>query len=263
MARLAAPAPLAALILSDVVGSPLDVIASGPTVPDPTTYADALALLRVHDVLDRTPAGVTTHLRQGAAGLISETPKPDDPAFARTVNEVIGDNASAAQAAVAEANRLGLHGLLLTTFCQGEAREVGKVVAGLAQGVAVGGSDFVRPACLVIGGETTVSVRGQGVGGRNQELALAAAVALDRTHLPEGTDVAVVSLATDGTDGPTAAAGGLATAQSLARGRALGLDAAVALAENASLPYLSTLEDLVITGPTGTNVNDLIFVFVW
>jgi hydroxypyruvate reductase len=263
MARLAAPAPLVALILSDVVGSPLDVIASGPAVPDPSTYHDALALLRAYGLLEQAPASVVRHLRRGEAGEIAETPKPGDPLFARATNVVIGDNASAARAATEEARRRGLHAALLTTLCQGEAREVGKMVAGLAQGIAAGQSDFAPPVCVVMGGETTVTVRGEGQGGRNQELALAAAVALDSAAGPAGAEVVVVSLATDGTDGPTEAAGGLATTGSVARGRALGLDAAAALADNASLPYLNALGDLIITGPTGTNVNDLIFAFVW
>ncbi len=263
LARLAAPAQVATLILSDVVGTPLDVIASGPTVPDPTTFADAVAVLNRYGVLDQIPASVRGHLLQGAAGAIPDTPKPGDPLFDRVTNVVIGDNTSAGRAAVARATRLGFHSALLTTFIQGEAREVGKVVAGLAQGIALGQSDYTAPACLVLGGETTVTIRGQGAGGRNQELALAAAIALDGAPLPPGVEAAVVSLGTDGTDGPTDAAGGIATADTLARGRTLGLDARAALANNDSYPYLGALGDLIITGPTNTNVNDLIFVVCW
>jgi hydroxypyruvate reductase len=262
LARLAQPAQVVTLILSDVVGTPLDVIASGPTVPDPTTYADAVAVLKRYGITDQIPAGVRDHLLAGAAGALPETPKPGDPLFERVANIVIGDNASAGRAAVAAAQRRGFHSALLTTFVQGEAREVGRVVAGLAQGIACGQSDFSRPACLVLGGETTVTVRGQGSGGRNQELALAAAVALDGYALPAEVEVAVVSLGTDGTDGPTDAAGGIATRGTLARGRARGLDARAALADNDSYHYLAAVGDLLITGPTNTNVNDLIFVFV-
>ncbi len=262
LARLAQPAQVATLILSDVVGTPLDAIASGPTVPDHTTYADAVAVLSRYDILDQIPDSVRRHLLAGAAGALPETPKPGDPLFERVTNVVIGDNASAGRAAVAEARRLGFHSTLLTTFVQGEAREVGRVAAGLAQGIASGQSDFARPACLVLGGETTVTVKGQGAGGRNQELALAAAIALDGYALPAGIEVAVVSLGTDGTDGPTDAAGGIATRDTLARGRALGLDARAALADNDSYPYLGALGDLIVTGPTNTNVNDLIFVCV-
>jgi glycerate-2-kinase len=136
------------------------------------------------------------------------------------------------------------------------------VVAGLAQGIAHGQSDFAAPACLVLGGETTVTIRGQGTGGRNQELALAAAIALDGCALSAARELAIVSLGTDGTDGPTDAAGGIATRDTLARGRALGLDARAALADNDSYHYLAAVGDLLVTGPTNTNVNDLILVFV-
>ncbi|MCU0501289.1 MAG: glycerate kinase [Anaerolineae bacterium] len=237
LARLAAPAQVVTLILSDVVGTPLDAIASGPTVPDRSTFADATAILRRYGILDQIPGSVRGHV-------------------------VIGDNASAGRAAVAEARRLGFSSALLTTFLQGEAREVGRAVAGLVQGIACGQSDFAPPACLVLGGETTVTIRGQGSGGRNQELALAAAIALDSFPLPDNMQAAVVSLGTDGTDGPTDAAGGIAWPDTVARGRALSLDARAALAENDSYPYLGALGDLIVTGPTGTNVNDLVMVTV-
>jgi glycerate 2-kinase len=263
LARLAAPAQVAALILSDVVGSPLDVIASGPTVPDGSTFLDALVVLERYDLLEEVPPSVLSHLRRGAGGTIPDTPKPGDPLFDSVANIIIGDNERAGRAAVLEAKRLGYHSLLLSTFVQGEACEIGKAVAGLAQGMAWGQSDLALPACLVLGGETTVTVRGRGMGGRNQELALAAAIALDGYPLPEGTEIAIVSLATDGTDGPTGAAGGIATGDTVRRGRALGLDARAALAENDSYHYLDALGDLVITGPTGTNVNDLILIACW
>ena len=262
LARLAAPAQVVTLILSDVVGTPLDAIASGPTVPDRSTFADALAILKRYGILDQIPGSVRGHLLAGAAGAIPDTPKPGDPLFERVTNVVIGDNASAGRAAVAEARRLGFSSALLTTFIQGEAREVGRAVAGLAQGIACGQSDFAAPACLVLGGETTVTIRGQGSGGRNQELALAAAIALDSYPLPDGVEAAVVSLGTDGTDGPTDAAGGIAWPDTVARGRALGLDARAALADNDSYPYLGALGDLIVTGPTKTNVNDLVLAVV-
>jgi glycerate 2-kinase len=261
LARLAAPAQVATLILSDVVGTPLDAIASGPTVPDPSSFADAWRILERYRIAGQAPAAVCTHLRRGVAGLIPDTPKPGDPLFAHVNNVVIGDNASAGRAAVAEAKRLGSTAVLLTTFLQGEAREVGRVAAGLAQGIACGQSDFAPPVCLVFGGETTVTIRGRGRGGRNQELALAAAIALEGYALPPGVEVAVVSLGTDGTDGPTDAAGGIATGDSAARARALGLDARAALSANDSYHLLGALGDLIVTGPTQTNVNDLVFVF--
>lgn len=263
LARLAWPAQVATLILADVVGTPLDAIASGPTVPDRSTFADAWAVLERYAIADRVPEGVRAHLQRGLAGLIPDTPKAGDPLFERVNNVVIGDSLIAGRAATAEAQRLGMESLLLTTFIQGEAREVGRVVAGLAQGIATGQSSITPPACLVMGGETTVTLRGDGLGGRNQELALAAAIALDGYSLPEGTQVAVVSLGTDGTDGPTDAAGGIATADSLVRARKMGLNARAALANNDSYHFLSALGDLIITGPTQTNVNDLILVCCW
>jgi hydroxypyruvate reductase len=220
-------------------------------------------ILARYNILEQVPTNVRAHLLTGAAGETPDTPKPGDPIFEHVANVVIGDNASAARAAVAEAQRRGLRSALLTTFVQGEAREVGKVMAGLAQGVASGQSDFALPACLVLGGETTVTIRGRGTGGRNQELALAAAIALDGYGLPQGVEVAVVSLGTDGTDGPTDAAGGIAAGDTLVRGRALGLDARAALADNDSYTYLGALGDLLVSGPTGTNVNDLTLIMAW
>ena len=262
LARLAAPAQVAALVLSDVVGTPLDAIASGPTVADRSTFAGAWAVVERYGIVEHIPESVRDHLRRGVAGQIADTPKADDPLFERVNTVVIGDNALAGRAAVAEATRLGYHSALLTTFVQGEAREVGRVVAGLAQGIAAGQSDYLPPACLVLGGETTVTIRGAGLGGRNQELALSAALALDGYALGEDRQVAVVSLGTDGTDGPTDAAGGIATLDTVERARASGLDAREALANNDSYHILGTLGDLLITGPTQTNVNDLILVFV-
>ncbi len=174
LARLAAPAQVATLILSDVVGTPLDAIASGPTVPDRTRYADALAVLQRYQVLDRVPISVSSRLARGVAGSLPETPKPGDPMFARINNVVIGDNAIAGRAAAGAARRLGWQAQLLTTFLQGEAREVGRALAGLGQGIATGQSDLQAPICLLLGGETTVTLRGPGKGGRNQELALSA-----------------------------------------------------------------------------------------
>ena len=263
MARLTAPAPLVSLILSDVVGDPLDVIASGPTVPDPTTYADAWAILERYGVLKQVPAAVLEHLRAGAHGEVAETPKPGDPAFERVQNVVIGSNRIAANAAADAARGLGYHTLLLSTFVEGEAREVARVVAGLAKGVIRGectvppGTRLGRPACLILGGEATVTLRGDGRGGRNQELALAAALALDGWP-----GVVVTCLATDGTDGPTDAAGAFADGGTVQRAAALGLSAADHLARNDAYPFFAALDDLIMTGPTRTNVNDLIIVLV-
>jgi glycerate 2-kinase len=258
LARLAHPATLLTLILSDVVGSPLDIIASGPTVPDPGSFADALAVLARYELEGRAPAAVLGRLRQGAAGALPETPKPGDPLFAGVTNLLVGSNELAAEAALAAARAEGFTPLLLTTSLEGEAREAGRFLAAVLREVATSGRPAARPACIVAGGETTVTLRGAGRGGRNQELALAAASAL--SGLP---DLALVALATDGGDGPTDAAGAVATGSTIARGRALGLDHGAHLAQNDAYPYFAALGDLLLPGPTATNVNDLSFLFAW
>ncbi|MBI5958987.1 MAG: glycerate kinase [Chloroflexi bacterium] len=258
LARLAYPARVITLILSDVVGSPLDVIASGPTVPDPTTYAHALAVIERYGLGEQVPGAIRQHLRRGVSGSVDETPKLGDPEFANVHNLIIADNARAAQAAVMQAESLGFHTLLLSTYIEGEAREVAKVLAALSKEIATVGRPVARPACLILGGETTVTVRGSGRGGRNQELALAAALAIEGQE-----SVMIASLATDGTDGPTDAAGGLVDGTTITRGRELGLSARAALDNNDAYPYLAAAGDLLMTGPTNTNVNDLMAVFVF
>lgn len=258
LARLAQPATVVSLILSDVVGNPLDVIASGPTVPDTSTFADAWHVLAKYNLLSKAPPSVGARLRAGLAGEIPDTPKTDDSVFAQVQTVVVGSNEIAALAAVARARELGLDSLLLSTFIEGEAREVAKVFAGIGKGMARHGWPLSPPACLVAGGETTVTIRGEGKGGRNQELALAAALAIGGWD-----DLCVVSLATDGTDGPTDAAGAVAWGDTVARARALGLNAEAYLANNDSYHFWAALGDLIVTGPTKTNVNDLIFVFAF
>jgi hydroxypyruvate reductase len=258
LARRAYPAAVVSLILSDVVGSPLDVIASGPTVADPTTFAHAEAVLERYGIAEQVPDSIRRHLMRGLSGSILDTPKAGDPELEQVHNVIIADNARAAQAAVEQAQALGFNTLLLSTFVEGEAREVAKVLAALAKEILATGRPVSRPACLILGGETTVTVKGDGQGGRNQELALAAAQAID------GLDgVLIASLATDGSDGPTDAAGGLVDGTTLARGRALGLSAQTALSRNDAYPYLAAVGDLLVTGPTNTNVNDLMAVWVF
>ncbi len=245
------------LVLSDVVGSPLDAIGSGPCAPDPTTFADAWAVLERYGLLDRAPPAVRRHLERGRSGQEAETPKPGDPLFAGVQTVIIAENRTAAEAAVERARALGFHAALMTTYLEGEAREVGRVLAALAKEEARTGHPLPLPACLVLGGETTVRVRGPGRGGRNQEVALGAALALEGWE-----NVLIATLATDGTDGPTDAAGAFADGSTVARARALGLDPADHLARNDAYPLFAALGDLIITGPTGTNVNDLAFVLV-
>jgi len=255
LARTAAPARLVTLVVSDIVGSPLDAIASGPTVPDPTTYADALAVLAKYRLTGAVPSPVLGILCRGEAGEVPETPKPGDPAFAHTQVVIVVDNAAAARAAHGAAAEAGFHTLTLSTYIEGEAREVGRVLAGIAREIDAAGRPAPRPACIVAGGETTVTVEGSGRGGRNQEVALGAARGLAGL-----SDVLVVSFATDGTDGPTDAAGGVADGTTLARAKAKGLDLTRTLAGNDAYPFLDALGDLIRTGPTGTNVNDVMLI---
>ena len=258
LARAASPATLVTLVLSDVVGSPLDVIASGPTVPDRSTWADVWDVVTRYDLASRLPAAVTARLQAGVRGELPDTPKPGDPIFANAQTVIVGDNRVAAQAACQRAAELGYQPLLLTTFMEGEAREVAKLAVALAKEVRSNGRPVAPPACLVLGGETTVTLGAQpGYGGRNQELALAAALALE--GMP---GVTVAALATDGSDGPTDSAGGLVDDETVATGRSAGLDAAAALRRHDAYPFLRATGDLLLTGPTQTNVNDLVFVWV-
>ena len=245
LARAAWPATILTLALSDVVGDPLDVIASGPTAPDSTSYAEALAVLERRRVVERTPAAVLDRLGAGVRGELPETPKRGDRIFARVTNLVIGNNALVVEAAAAEAERLGYRPHVLTRALQGEARDAARELLGRARAMP-------GPACLIAGGETTVTVRGHGRGGRCQEFALAAAL-----QLAAGEALVVLAAGTDGTDGPTAAAGGIVDGGTVARGRRAGLEAARALADNDAHAFLAAAGDSVVTGPTNTNLLDL------
>ena len=257
IARMAGSARVLSLILSDVVGDPLDVIASGPTSPDTTTFADAWNVIESRGLAGTVPSTIREHLLAGVQGSVPETPKPGDPLFDCVQNVIVGSNRQAVQAAVQCAEELGLNALLLSTFVEGEAREVARVAAALTKQVVRFDQPVKKPACLVWGGETTVTVRGSGPGGRNQELALAAAIALDGWR-----NVLIEALGTDGADGPTGAAGAIATGDTVSRARALGLDAQAHLADNDAYDFFAPLGDLVITGPTGTNVNDLLVALI-
>lgn len=253
LAREAYPARVVALVVSDVVGSPLDVIASGPTVPDPTTFADALGVLSAYEIT--APPAVLRHLRAGAAGEAPETPKPGGAEFDRVSAHVVAANADALRGASAEAARLGCRALVLADDLEGEAREVARGIAREAlerQGALRPGS---APLALLLGGETTVTVRGRGTGGRNQELALALALELEGR-----AGIVAATLGTDGTDGATSAAGGVIDGETVARGAAAGRDARDHLARNDSHPYLRATGDLLVTGPTGTNVCDVVVI---
>lgn len=257
LARLAFPSTLVSLILSDVIGDRLDSIASGPTVPDNTTFGDSLRILEKYALRNRIPDAILDHLEKGARGELEETPKPGDPAFARAQNLIIGSNLQALLAAEKKAESLGYNGLILSSSIEGETREIARMHAALAREIQASGHPVPRPACLISGGETTVTIRGKGLGGRNQEFVLAAAIALDGLN-----DVAVLSGGTDGTDGPTDAAGAVADGATVGRARALGLEAAHFLRDNDSYHFFEPLGDLLTTGPTLTNVMDLRLILV-
>jgi len=248
LARAAAPATIVALLLSDVIGDALDVIASGPTAPDPSTFRDALSVLTRRGVLDRVPPALKSRLEAGSLGEVAETPKPGDPLFTGVTNVVIGNNRLVVEAAADRARALGYAARVAADSVEGEARDV-------AVDLVTQGRALVPPACLIAGGETTVTVHGDGRGGRCQEFALAAAVTLEARD-----DVVVLAGGTDGTDGPTDAAGGIVDAGTVARARAAGADAARALADNDAYSCLGAAGDLLMSGPTNTNLLDLYLV---
>lgn len=246
LARLASPARVVSLILSDVVGNPLEAVASGPTAPDPSTREDARRVLEKYGLAEKVPAPILEALETNP-----ETPKPGDALFERVQNVVVGSNARAAESACSQARSEGFHPVWLGDDWQGEARDVGRELSRILKSASE-----PRPFCLVSGGETTVAVRGRGRGGRNQELALAAV-----RELAGRPDLLLVTLATDGEDGVTDAAGAVVSGGTLARGLGLGLVPESFLAENDSYSYFNALDDLLRPGPTGTNVNDLMFCF--
>ncbi|HLM97968.1 MAG TPA: glycerate kinase [Bryobacteraceae bacterium] len=248
LARMAYPARVLALILSDVIGDNLDVIGSGTTAPDASTFSIARAVLEKYEILGRAPANIRDRLESGAHGAIRETPKRGDPAFARVQNLIVGSNRLAVEAAALRARELGFHTLILSTQIEGETREIARMHAAIAKEIVQYGRPVPRPACVISGGETTVTLRGNGSGGRNQEFVLAAA--LDIAGLEQAV---VLSGGTDGTDGPTDAAGAIADGYTLARGP----EAQRHLDANDSYHYFEELGDLVITGPTNTNVMDV------
>ncbi|MCE1252854.1 MAG: glycerate kinase [Anaerolineae bacterium] len=259
LARYVAPAELVTLILSDVIGDPMDLIASGPTVADPACFKDALNVLEQYAISQQVPAAVLQYLQQGAAGNHPETLKVGDVLLQRVYNLLVGSNRQAGRAAVEQARREGLSADLLTSALQGEASQAGRFLAALAGGLVNHEGDMQLPACWVLGGETTVTLHNlNGRGGRNQEMALAAVS--DLAGLP---GVYVVTLATDGGDGPTDAAGAVVTGDSLQRALDKNLSPVSALQQNDSYPFFAALDDLLLPGPTRTNVNDLAFVFVF
>ena len=203
------------------------------------------------------PVAAMTYLQRGAAGREPETPKPDDPVLRRVQTVLVGSNEQAVAAAAARAKALGFRTLILTTYLEGEAREVARVFCSVVRGIGTLRMPLAPPACLLAGGETTVTMRGQGRGGRCQEFALASG-----PTLAGWANTVVAAFGTDGTDGPTDAAGALVDGETAARARGLGLDAGRALADNDSYPFFQRLGDLLMTGPTRTNVNDIYLALI-
>lgn len=232
------------LIISDIIGDPIDMIASGPTAPDPTTFEDAIEIAKKHHIWERLPESIREHLISGTSGRIPETPKQDNPVFQNVHNFIIANNKMACEGALKKAEALGYNARILTTEISGEAREKGRMLAQMAL-------DMEPCTAVISGGETTVTVRGRGKGGRNQEMVLSA------VPIIAGKDVVFASIGTDGIDGPTDAAGAIADGLTLKRAAAKALDVEKFLENNDSYNFFAPLGDLIITGPTGTNVMDV------
>lgn len=251
-AARAGGAAIFAVLLSDVPGDDPSVIASGPFVPDPSTYADAIGALGRFGVLRKAPGSVRRRLAAGAAGRLPETPKPGDPAFSKVTWTIAGSNRTALEGAGRAAAAAGAKEVrLFPSFLRGEARECGRAFAALVRTVAAEAPKG-RRIFLAAGGETTVRVKGKGKGGRCQEFALAAAIELEGTP-----QAALLCAGTDGKDGPVEAAGAYADGTTCERARRLGLDPLARLADNDAGSFFEALGDLVVTGPTGTNVADV------
>ncbi|MFO7942961.1 MAG: glycerate kinase [Anaerolineales bacterium] len=259
LADLAFPAPTISLILSDVIRDPLNMIASGPTLPDPTTFEEALSLISKYHLEEDMPSAVLAHLKNGELGKVPETPKAGDPVFKQGYVKLIGNNHQAAASAVEKAASEGFHTLHLTSCYQGEAREIGLFLGAVLRQMATTGDPLPRPACVVAGGEATVVLekgRQTGRGGRNQELALSAIKVLD-----DLSDAVLLALATDGNDGPTDAAGAVVTGKTYQRASTQGLSLQAHLERHNAYAYFDALGDLLKPGLTQTNVNDLIYLF--
>ena len=258
LAKAAYPATVVNLMLSDVVGDDTDVIASGPFVPDRSTFSDALKVIEKYNIENRIPGNVMEHLGKGFSGDIPETPGADDPVFKRVINLIIGSNITACRAAMGKARDMGYNTIVLSSMLEGNTVDVARIHVAIAKEVIRSSMPVGMPACIISGGETTVVVKGDGLGGRNQEFALYSAGLM--SGLEE--DIVVLSIGTDGTDGPTDAAGGIVDPFTEARGREKGLDIVHCLEANDSYNYLSATGDLVKTGPTLTNVMDIHLILI-
>jgi len=257
LAKWAYPSTVIGFILSDVVGDQLDVIGSGPTVPDSSTFGEAFEILKKYNLLKEISPSIQNHLRSGKEGKIEETPKPGEAVFEKVYNSLIGSNILALLEAKREAESLGFNTVILSSSIEGETREAARFHTAIAKEVIFSGNPIPRPACLLSGGETTVTVKGKGLGGRNQEFALAGALEISGIER-----VVLLSGGTDGTDGPTDAAGALADHTTVRRAKAMSMNPKAHLENNDAYPFFQKLGDLLITGPTHTNVMDVRILLV-
>ena len=262
LVKASRPSRVYGLYASDVPGDNIHDIGSGPTAPDPTTFRDALTVLELYGITSMAPVSVVELLRRGASGLVEETLKPGSPDSFRATNVVIARNLDVLESVEARLRSMGFNTLVLTSMLQGESREVGKVLASLTAEVKRSGRPVTPPAAIILGGETSVTVRGKGRGGRNQELALSWVIETKRLGLSE-RDSIMVALATDGIDGPTDAAGAAVTPGTFDELVRAGYNPLRALTENDSYSALELTGSLIKTGLTGTNLNNVIVVFVW
>ncbi|MGD0329747.1 MAG: glycerate kinase [Nitrososphaeria archaeon] len=256
-ARHIYPAHVISLVLSDVVGDELSSIASGPTSPDPYTFEDVYSLFGKYHILEKVPKNILNRITRGVDGRIPDTPKTDDRIFSKVTNIVVANNTKALQAMANKAKSLGLKTMILTSYLEGEAREVGKVIGSIGKQI-INQNVPLEPPCIVfLGGETTVTLRGNGKGGRNQEMALSFALAIK--GLPH---IRFVSIGSDGIDGNSDAAGAIVDGFTISKALGIGFDPLKFLENNDSYTFLKQLGCLIMTGPTGTNVNDLSFLMV-
>lgn len=256
LAKRIYPARCITLALSDVIGDDLSVIASGPTNADRSTYQEALHIVEKYGIKGKIPGPILKHLQKGVDGEMEETPKPGDKIFTKVSNLVIGNNRLALVKAAERAKMDNFNVIILTSMLSGEAREIGLMLSAIIREVQISNQPLLKPACILLGGEPTVHIRGSGKGGRNQELALAVAISgIEDSYL-------FVSCGSDGTDGPTDAAGAVVDQNTLKRAATAGLDAQSFLNENDSYHFFKALGDLIITGPTGTNVMDIVFALI-
>ena len=258
LAQKIAPAQTLTLILSDVIGDPLNSIASGPTSPDPTTFQDALDVIKQYQLEKDIGPAILEYLQAGCAGQIEENPKEEEAIFKRVRNYIIGNNALALKKLEQLATEQGFKTLLLTDRVQGEAREIAKILAAMVQSALYSGFPVSSPACLILGGESTVTLQGNGKGGRNQELTLAMLQALQNVK----EDYYFCSLGSDGTDGPTDAAGAWIDHRTMVKVKKAGLSIADYLNRNDSYHFFKAIDQLIITGPTRTNVMDMMFCLI-